>query len=102
MEAITPCTAMKNNHFSVLLTLILFSLSTCTQPEAEVIELNLNYNPSTIELFGEDIISTPFYERDIAISADGNEIIRFNAKITVRNLINDFMIMNLGCICLEY
>ena len=32
-------------------------------------------SPENIELFGEDFISTKLYERDIAISQDGAEII---------------------------
>lgn len=38
-------------------------------------EINLEYTPSKAELFAEGYISTNLYERDIAISPEGNEII---------------------------
>ncbi len=38
-------------------------------------EINLQYTPDKVELFGRDIVSTNLYERDIAISPKGDEII---------------------------
>lgn len=37
--------------------------------------LNLGSSPQTLELFGPGLISTEFYERDLAISPGGDEII---------------------------
>lgn len=45
----------------------------CNTPDA--IDPDLNTNPDTLEIFGRDIISTPLYERDLAISPGGDEII---------------------------
>ncbi len=45
----------------------------CVSPDYP--QLLLDVNPDTVELFGRNVISTPLYERDIAISPDGNEII---------------------------
>ena len=41
----------------------------------EEIRIDLERQPDNVELFGEGIISTGMYERDIAISPDGDEII---------------------------
>jgi len=45
----------------------------CTEQRNPTIDLSIN--PGELELFAEGIISTALYERDIAISPDGNEII---------------------------
>jgi len=51
---------------------------------------NLNFTPEQIEIFGEEIISTRLYERDMAIAPDGNEIIYTlgNYRQTLRNLVS--------------
>jgi len=58
--------------------------------EEKKIQIDLNHTPNRIEIFGEDFISTSLYERDIAISPDGNEIIYTlgNYKQTIRSLIS--------------
>ena len=38
-------------------------------------EIDLNFAPAKVELFGKGIISTKLYERDLAISPKGDEII---------------------------
>lgn len=38
-------------------------------------EIDLAYTPDTVEIFADDFISTNLYERDIAISPKGDEII---------------------------
>lgn len=50
---------------------------------------NLNFTPEQIEIFGEDIISTRLYERDMAIAPDGNEIVYTlgNYRQTLRSLV---------------
>ena len=59
---------------------MLFFLSTlilsCKNIDSqETRELDLASMPDKVELFGEGLISTNLYERDIAISPDGNELI---------------------------
>jgi len=62
---------MKATHFLVFGVISFFLLS-CKE---RVPELDINNNPVNLELFGESIISSAFYERDIAITPDGKEII---------------------------
>jgi hypothetical protein len=50
-----------------------FLILGCNAPD--VINPNLTMNPDTLEVFGRDLISTPLYERDLAISLRGDEII---------------------------
>jgi len=38
-------------------------------------QIDLDFHPQALEVFAPDIVSTNLYERDIAISPDGNEII---------------------------
>lgn len=54
----------------LLLTLLVVSCQT-----KESINLDLSSNPDDVELFAPDFISTGLYERDMAISPDGNELI---------------------------
>ncbi|UCD62451.1 MAG: PD40 domain-containing protein [Flavobacteriaceae bacterium] len=51
---------------------------------------DLELNPERLEVFGQDYISTPLYERDIAISPDGNQLIYTlgNYKQTNRSLVS--------------
>lgn len=53
---------------------ILILLSTSCKKEKNVV-LDLEMNPEQLEVFGIDLISTPLYERDIAIAPDGNQIV---------------------------
>lgn len=55
----------------VLLTAFLFF--TCQS--SKQIDINLDYSPEKAELFANGIVSTHLYERDIAISPEGDEII---------------------------
>ena len=54
----------------LVLTLMIVSCQT-----KETINLDLSANPDDVELFSPDFISTGLYERDMAISPDGNELI---------------------------
>lgn len=76
---------MKLNHLISILTILL--LFGCSKPNLDV--LNLNSNPSALEVFGNGLISTGLYERDIAISPDGKEIIYTlgNYNQTIRHLV---------------
>ena len=56
-----------------LLPLIL--LFACQSQKNKSVTPDLNQVPDKLELFAKGVISTPLYERDIAISPDGNEII---------------------------
>ena len=61
----------------IQLGIILITLVTnfgCNEKEA-AIEIDLSKSPNQIELFSPNIISTHLYERDMAISPSGNEII---------------------------
>lgn len=72
--------------FTIFVLLII--LSSCAKQKTKPIELE--HTPDNIELFGKGFISTALYERDIAISADGNEIIYTlgNFKQTRRSLVS--------------
>lgn len=51
-------------------------LISCQDAEQEEVrELDLELVTEKVELFGEGLVSTHLYERDIAISTDGNELI---------------------------
>ena len=52
-----------------------FILMGCDDMATKNEALNLRETPVQVEMFGEGIVSTPYYERDIAISANGDEII---------------------------
>jgi len=56
------------------LCLIILIIFTNCQAD-EKIKIDLDQQPDDVELFGKGIISTNMYERDIAISPDGDEII---------------------------
>ncbi|MBN2425705.1 MAG: PD40 domain-containing protein [Calditrichaceae bacterium] len=62
---------MKNK---ILLT-ALFSLLCLACQTENITEIDLENTPAEVELFAEGIISTKLYERDLAISPRGNEII---------------------------
>lgn len=65
---------LKNMQIIILL-LNLLILGCKESKESETIILDLETNPSKVELFAEGIISTGLYERDIAIAPNGNELI---------------------------
>lgn len=58
--------------------------------ETKMNQLSLEYQDTTVELFAPGIISTSLYERDIAISPDGKEIIYTlgNYKQSIRALVS--------------
>ncbi|HMH31638.1 MAG TPA: hypothetical protein VK543_01340 [Puia sp.] len=62
--------SFKNLLLLFLIALLLFRLN--AQPVKALPDLSMP--PSSIELFGEGIVSTNLYERDMAISPDGMEI----------------------------
>ena len=54
---------------------LLFSIAIWSCYNEKKINLDLKESPSELTIFGKDFISTELYERDIAISPNGNEII---------------------------
>ena len=50
-------------------------IASCSPPPVESPDLDLAESPETAEIFAENVVSTDLYERDIAISSDGNEVI---------------------------
>ena len=56
--------------FAILLPL--FLLQCHTDKSGTIV---LDYNPDELEVFAPDFVSNSLYERDIAISPEGNEII---------------------------
>lgn len=59
----------------ILIQVISFSILFISCKEEEELVLKIEEKPNQVELFGADIISTQYYERDIAISPNGDEII---------------------------
>jgi len=76
----------KNQTITGIVIIALFVIS-CIKNKTNFIDLN--YNPNSPEIFAENIISTNLYERDIAISPSGNEIIYTlgNMKQSIRYLV---------------
>ena len=65
-------------QFPILLaTLIVMSLPCCQAPieHDKDISVDLDSIPAGLSLFAKDIISTPLYERDLAISPLGDELV---------------------------
>lgn len=56
---------------------VLFALigHACQSPSTRKVIIDLNHNSDTLELFAPGVVSTSLYERDIAISLAGDEII---------------------------
>lgn len=71
-------------YFFVLIYLI----NGCTNENKVILDLEIN--PEQLEVFGQDYISTPLYERDIAISPEGDQLIYTlgNYQQTVRSLVS--------------
>lgn len=74
-------------HMLYLLVLIFFSYS-CKTDSITIFDLELN--PEQLEVFGQDFISTPLYERDIAISPEGDQLVYTlgDYKQTIRSLVS--------------
>jgi hypothetical protein len=47
----------------------------CNRTHEKNTDIDLLYTPETLELFSEHLISTPLYERDMAIAPNGTELI---------------------------
>ncbi len=62
---------MKNNFMLLLLPIVL--LSQCKRETP--VEIDLEYTPGKVTLFAENTVSTNLYERDMAISSGGDEIV---------------------------
>lgn len=77
---------MKSN---MLCLLVLFFFSNSCKTENNTM-FDPELNPEQLEVFGQDYISTPLQERDIAISSDGNQLIYTlgNYKQTIRSLVS--------------
>lgn len=69
--------AFSSSHFMktirTIISLAAILFSSCSNENANT--LDISGNPPTAELFAPGIISTNLYERDIAISPDGTEIV---------------------------
>ncbi len=78
---------MKHILQSIIVAVFLI-LTSCQSEHKDLIELNKS--PETLELFSENYVSTNLYERDIAISPSGNEIIYTlgNHNQTIRSLVS--------------
>jgi Tol biopolymer transport system component len=74
--------------FSYSAVALILSFWGC-QPEHKV-NMSIEHTPDTLELFAPGVISTGLYERDIAISSDGKEILYTlgNHKQTSRCLVS--------------
>lgn len=61
----------------LLLNFILFNCQTKTKKKDKPVTntVNITTTANQLTLFGEHVISTPLYERDLAISPEGNELI---------------------------
>lgn len=59
---------------STFLLVALLYMTSCT-PASNTDSVDLTGNSTSVELFGNGLVSTGLYERDIAISPDGKEII---------------------------
>jgi len=71
-------TVLKINYIAILFfSFILFNCQTNSKKQEKPIAnlVDIKTTPQQLTLFGEHIISTPLYERDMAISPQGNELI---------------------------
>ncbi|MGH1336879.1 MAG: TolB family protein [Aureispira sp.] len=59
----------------IVTTLVLLSFFACGQTTKKPSPINLDHQPKTVEIFGQGIVSTSLYERDMAISPDGTTIL---------------------------
>ena len=77
---------MKTNML-YLLVLIFFSYNCKTESNTM---FDLELNPEKLEVFGRDYISTQLYERDIAISPEGDQLVYTlgDYKQTIRSLVS--------------
>ncbi len=63
-------------HYKVLVILSVFLLNCQSHSEAtKSSSLNIRTTPKTATLFGDHVVSTPLYERDMAISPQGDQLI---------------------------
>jgi hypothetical protein len=78
---------MKNQIHIFILLAVVASFCCCQQKAS--FELDLDKSPEAVEMLGEGFISTGLYERDFAISPDGNEFIYSigDYKQTLRSLV---------------
>ena len=76
---------MKKNYLFISFSIV--CLLSCQSDTA--IQIDLETEPSALEIFGKDIISTSLYERDIAISPVGDQIIYSlgDYKQSIRSLV---------------
>ena len=77
---------VKEICLGLLFIILLFG---CTSEIEQAPNLDISNASDQLEIFGESLISTPLYERDMAISPDGNELIftRGDYKQTRRCLV---------------
>ena len=66
---------MRATHFLFLLTLLLLGCQSNTESIEKTPSINIRTVADGLTLFGEGAISTPLYERDMAISPQGDEMI---------------------------
>ena len=72
---LVPILPPKCLYFLSAITLLLFSNCKSSISSNEPDHIDLEKYPSSVEIFGEGILSTDLYERDIAIAPDGRSII---------------------------
>lgn len=70
------------------LFVLIYLCNGCTNENKVMLDLEIN--PEQLEVFGQDYISTPLYERDIAISPEGNQLVYTlgNYQQTIRSLVS--------------
>jgi Tol biopolymer transport system component len=70
------------------LFVLIYLCNGCTNEKKVMLDLDIN--PEQLEVFGQDYISTPLYERDIAISPEGNQLVYTlgNYQQTIRSLVS--------------
>jgi len=70
------------------LFVLIYLSNGCTTENKRMLDLEIN--PEQLEVFGQDYISTPLYERDIAISPEGDQLVYTlgNYQQTVRSLVS--------------
>ena len=75
-------------YFKYLALVLLIIVAACTEEKKD--QLDLDHTPEVPALFGKNLVSTNLYERDLAISPDGDEIIYTlgNYKQTFRSLVH--------------
>jgi len=65
---------MRYRFIAVFIYLALLSFMSVQAQPASQVKFNFSSVPESVKIFGEGIVSTDMYERDMALSPDGNEM----------------------------